>query len=116
MLMTGVKLFFGSPQRAKSQAGWEKLAHNLIHATGQKNKAPLSDILLQSSFALKDVNERYTRLAKIYDAVSYYETVKLDDFVGLVSEYPFILTQHLLMESRCWTNIHLRWICLMRLS
>ncbi|KAH8745456.1 hypothetical protein BGZ57DRAFT_808089, partial [Hyaloscypha finlandica] len=81
---TSLLLFFGSPQRAKSQAGWEKLAHNLIHATGQKNKAPLSDILLQSSFALKDVNERYTRLAKIYDAVSYYETVKLDDFVGLV--------------------------------
>ncbi len=84
--MTRVQLFFGTPQRAKNQAGWEKLAHNLIHATGQKNQAPLSDILLKSSFTLEDVNERYTRLAKIYNVISYYETVKLDDFVGLVSD------------------------------
>ena len=84
-LIMRAKFLFGTPQRARNQSGWEKLAHNLIHATGQKNTAPLSDILLQSSLTLKEVNDKYTRLAKIYDTISYYETIKLDDFVGLVS-------------------------------
>jgi hypothetical protein len=79
-----MQLFFGTPQRAENQTGWENLAHNLIHATAQKNEGPPSDILKRSSFALKDVNERYTKLARTYSTISFFEKVNLPSLGNVV--------------------------------
>ncbi|KAI9770213.1 MAG: Ankyrin repeat domain-containing protein 44 [Geoglossum umbratile] len=83
---TSLLILFGTPQRAESQVDWETLAHNLIHATGQNNTGPQSQILTRSSFALRDVNERYAKLARTYNVISICENVKLESFGKLVFE------------------------------
>ncbi|KFY46704.1 hypothetical protein V494_00368 [Pseudogymnoascus sp. VKM F-4513 (FW-928)] len=81
---TSLLILFGTPQRAESQVDWENLAHNLIDAVGQNNSGLQSQILVRSAFAMRDVNERYTKLARTYNVMSICENRELKSFGKLV--------------------------------
>ncbi|KAI9651084.1 hypothetical protein NHQ30_001121 [Ciborinia camelliae] len=89
---TSLVVFFGTPHRAQNQAHWESLANNLIYVTNQNNEGALSDILVRSSSALRNVNERYLNLARLYSTVSIYETMKHRSFGKVVCNCPNLLS------------------------
>ncbi len=92
-----MQMFFGTPQRAENQVGWETLAHNLVHATGQTNEGLQSRIMMRTSFTLRHIKERYRKLARTYNAISICENVRLESFGKRVrSEDTFIYTSVLI--------------------
>jgi hypothetical protein len=58
---------------------------NIIYATKQDYQGRLSEGLRKSAGALKEMNQRYLTISRMYTTISFYEGEKMPSFGSYVS-------------------------------